>query len=88
MTYCMPLALLALHRFAAAARTRDAIVFALLAAAQLYSSMDYAVFFTLYVAALFAFLVCSRAPGSGRCSAPAAIAGALALLLALPLART
>ena len=89
MTYCMPLALLALHRFVTTARTRDAVAFALLAAAQLYSSMYYAVFFTVYVTALFAAL-CSARRGR-RCAkmlVPAAIAGALALLLAVPLART
>ena len=88
MTYCMPLALLALHRFASTARTRDAVLFGLLAAAQLYSSMYYAVFFTLYVAALFACLCLLTRPALRRMLGPAAIAGALALLLAFPLART
>ncbi len=88
MTYCMPLALLALHRFATTARTRDAVAFGLLTAAQLYCSMYYAVFFTVYVAALFAFLCALTRPSLRPMLAPAAIAGALALLLALPLART
>jgi hypothetical protein len=88
MTYCMPLALLALHRFVTTARTRDAVAFALLAAAQLYSSMYYAVFFTVYVTALFAVLCWLTRPALRRMLVPAAIAGALALLLALPLART
>ncbi len=88
MTYCMPLALLALHRFATTARTRDAVLFGVLAAAQLYSSMYYAVFFTIYVAALFAVLcVLMRAP-LARMLGPAALAGCLALVLALPLVRT
>ena len=61
MTYCMPLALLALHRFcrdgaSAIRRPRSA----LLAAAQLYCSMYYAVFFTIYAAALFAVLCLAR----------------------------
>ena len=88
MTYCMPLALLALHRFVTTARTRDAVAFALLAAAQLYSSMYYAVFFTVYVTALFAALCWLTRPALQRMLVPGAIAGALALLLALPLART
>jgi hypothetical protein len=88
MTYCMPLALLALHRFLAHARTRDAVAFALLAAAQLYSSMYYAVFFTVYVAALVVFLGLLQRPPLRRMLGPAVIAGGLALVLALPLART
>jgi hypothetical protein len=88
MTYCMPLALVFLHRFVQAARTRDALLFAVLAAAQLYCSMYYAVFFTLYVVALGAALVVlTRAP-IRRLLVPGAIAGVLALALALPLART
>ena len=88
MTYCMPLALLALHRFVTTARTRDAVAFALLAAAQLYCSMYYAVFFTVYVTALLAALCWLTRPALGRMLGPAAIAGALALVLAVPLART
>lgn len=88
MTYCMPLALLALHRFSDTARTRDAVTFALLAAAQLYCSMYYAVFFTVYVAALFAFTCLLTRPPLRRMLGPAAIAGLLALVLALPLVRT
>jgi hypothetical protein len=88
MTYCMPLALLALHRFATNARTRDAVLFGVLAAAQLYSSMYYAVFFTIYVAALSAvFFILKRAP-LARMIGPAALAGFLAFVLALPLVRT
>ncbi len=88
MTYCMPLALLALHRFLTGARTRDAVAFALLCAAQLYSSMYYAVFFTLYVAALLACHCLLQRPSLRRMLGPAVIAGGLALVLALPLART
>ena len=62
---------------------------ALLAAAQLYCSMYYAVFFTVYVAALFAFLCRAHATAAAAaCSRRRPIAGALALVLALPLART
>lgn len=88
MTYWMPLALLALHRFVTGGRTRDAVAFALLAAAQLYSSMYYAVFFTVYGAALFTFLCLLQRPPWRRLLGPAVIAGGLALVLALPLART
>ncbi len=88
MTYCMPLALLALHRFASTARPRDAVAAGVLVAAQLYCSMYYAVFFTLYASAVFA-LICllTRAPVR-RLLIPAAIACALAAMLAWPLART
>ena len=89
MTYCMPLALLALHRFATTARTRDAVAFALLAAAQLYCSMYYAVFFTVYVAALFAFLcVLTRPPLRPDARAGSRSPARSRSLLALPLART
>jgi hypothetical protein len=84
MTYCMPLALLALHRFLATARTRDAMAFGLLAPA-VYSS----------ISSLSSSRVCWRssclcllARPLRRLLGPAALAGALALLLALPLART
>ena len=88
MTYCMPLALLALHRFAATARVRYVIAFGLLAVAQLYSSMYYAVFFTIYSCALFACLCLVTRPPLRRMIAPGArLPASLALALALPLAR-
>ena len=88
MTYCMPLALVALHRFLQTAKMRDAVLFAVLSAAQLYSSMYYAVFFTLYATALAAVLAMLTRPPIRRMLVPAAIAGVLAIALALPLART
>jgi len=88
MTYCMPLALLALHRFSTTTRVRDAVAAGLLAAAQLYCSMYYAVFFTLYAVAVFLPLWLITRPPLRRMLVPMAIAGALALLLAVPLART
>jgi hypothetical protein len=88
MTYCMPLALVFLHRFVESARTRDALLFAALAAAQLYCSMYYAVFFTLYVGALGVALVVLMKASVRRLLVPGAIAGALAVAVALPLART
>jgi len=88
MTYCMPLALLFLHRFLATARARDAIAAAVLSAAQLYCSMYYAVFFTFYAGALLAIVGLLARPPLRKLLGPAAIAGAIALLLAWPLART
>jgi hypothetical protein len=90
MTYCMPLALVALHSFVTTARVRDAMTASLLSVGQLYSSMYYAVFFTMYAGAVFAltcWLTTSRAP-IRRLIVPAILAGAVALALALPLART
>jgi hypothetical protein len=88
MTYCMPLALLALHRFLTTTRARDAIAAAVLTVAQLYSSMYYAVFFTFYTAALVSILGLLTRPPVRKLGAPFAIGAALALLLAWPLART
>lgn len=88
MTYCMPLALLALHRFVETAKWRYAIAFGLFAAAQLYSSMYYAVYFTIYASAVAVALIwVTRAP-IRRLIVPAAVAGVLALVLAWPLVRT
>jgi hypothetical protein len=88
MTYCMPLALLALHRFLTTARVRDAAAAAVLTAGQLYSSMYYAVFFTFYAGALLLILGLLSRPRMRTLLVPATIAGAVALLLAYPLART
>jgi hypothetical protein len=88
MTYCMPLALLALHRFFATGQLRYALAFGALTAAQLYSSMYYAVFFTLYVGVLIAGLLLLTRPPLKRLVIPGALGAALALVLALPLART
>jgi hypothetical protein len=88
MTYCMPLALLALQRFTATARLKHAVLAGLLAAGQLYCSMYYSVFFMLFAGVVFA-MTCwlTRAP-LRRLAGPAAVAAALALLLAWPLAHT
>jgi hypothetical protein len=88
MTYCMPLAILALHRFTRSGRLHHALLVAVLTAGQLYSSMYYAVFFTMFVAALVAGLSVLTTPPFKRMVVPALLAGALALLLAWPLART
>jgi hypothetical protein len=88
MTYFMPLALLALHRLIATGRLKYAVLAALCGVGQLYSSMYYAVFFLLYagtIGLLLSLLVArDRIAGiAGR----AALAGAVAALLAVPLAR-
>ena len=88
MTYCMPLALLALHRFVATARVRDAIATSLLAVGQLYSSMYYAVFFVISASVVFASECIMRQVNWRRFIVPALVAGAVALALAWPLART
>jgi hypothetical protein len=87
MTYWMPLGLLALHRFIETRQVRHAVLAALCTAAQLYSSMYFAVFFLFYAAAVFAtVLVVQRRPVL-RLIGPLALAGLVAAALALPLAR-
>src|SRR4029453_10668367 len=73
MTYCMPLALVALHQFLKTARTRYAVALGWLGAPQLYCSMYYAVFFTLYAAALVIVLAVLTNPPLKRMIAPAAV---------------
>jgi hypothetical protein len=88
MTYCMPPALLALHRLAATARMRSAIAAGVLAVGQLYCSMYYAVFFTLYASAMFVVECLARRVSIRRLVVPAIAGGAIAIALALPLAST
>jgi hypothetical protein len=88
MSYCMPLALLALHRFMSTTRVRDAIAAGLLSVGQLYSSMYYAVFFTMFGGVVFILTCWLTRASVRRLLAPAAVAGVLAVLLAWPLART
>ena len=87
MTHWMPLAFIWLHRFSATLKVRDAIAVALLAAAQLYSSMSYGVFFTLYAGAVLGTLLLVARPPRRRLLVPVASALAVAMLLAAPLAR-
>lgn len=87
MTHWMPLALIWLHRFSATLKVRDAIAVALLGAAQLYSSMYYGVFFTLYAGAVLGTLLLVTRPARRRLLVPVASALALAIALAVPLAR-
>ena len=86
-TQWMPLSLLAIHRFVETARPRDAVLAALAVVAQLYSSMYYAVFFLFYGGTVFLVLAVGRKRRVGEIVKPAFIAGALALALAVPLAR-
>ena len=83
----MPLSLLAIHWFVETARPRDAVLAALAVVAQLYSSMYYAVFFLFYGGTVFLVLAVGRKRRVGEIVKPAFIAGALAVALAVPLAR-
>jgi hypothetical protein len=85
MMQWMPLALLALHEFLATLRLRYAVLSGLCLVAQLYSSMYYAVFFSIYAAAVAVTLVATRRPPLRRLVLPVAAAGVLAILLAVPL---
>ena len=89
MTYCMPLALLALHRFAATARMRDALA---AGAADrrpaVFVDVLRGVLRAVCGGVLVFVCVCSRARPVRRLIVPARVAGALALAARLPLART
>ena len=87
MTMWMPLALLALHRFLESQRARHAIGAALAVAAQLYSSMYFAVFFCLYLVPVAGLLWAGRGVAWRRLWRGAVAACVLALVLAIPLAR-
>ena len=87
MTYWMPLALIWIHRFSSTLRVRDAAVVAFLAAAQLYSSMYYGVFFTLYAGAVLGTLLLISKPPRRRLLTPVAVALAVGIVVAVPLAR-
>ena len=66
---------------------RDAVAVAVLAAAQLYSSMYYGVFFMLYAGAVLGTLLLVARPPWRRLLVPVASALLLAVALAVPLAR-
>jgi len=87
MTAWMPLALLAIDRAIATLRLRDAAVAALCWVAQLYSSLYYGVFFALYGVAVSAVLCRVRRVALRRLIKPAFAAAAVALVIAIPLAR-
>jgi hypothetical protein len=87
MAHWMPLGLLAVHRLAETVRIRDAILVALCAVAQLYSSMYYGIFFGLYAMIVGAVVARTRGAPFRRLVAPAGVGAAVALALAIPLAR-
>ena len=87
MMQWMPLSLLALHRFLETYRWPWALAAGLCAVAQLYSSMYYAVFFSLYGGVVLAVLVLTRRPSLKRLIIPAVLSAAVAIALVLPLAR-
>jgi hypothetical protein len=87
ITYWMPLALLAVHRFLETLRFRDAALAASAVVLQLYSSMYYAIYFLIYGAAVFLVLAFGRQLPARRVVRPALASGVLALALAIPLAR-
>ena len=87
MTVWMPLTLLAIDRAIDTLRLRDAVVIALSWIAQLYSSLYYGVFFGLYGLAVTSVLCWSRRVGIHRLIKPALGAAAVAVILAIPLAR-
>ena len=87
MTYWMPLALLAWHRFLVTQRARHAGAAALCMVGQLYSSMYYGVFFALYmIPVLGTLLLMTRLP-LRRMWLGAVTAGAIGILLSIPLAE-
>ena len=85
MTYWIPLALWAGHRFLATARVRHAVAASLFIAAQLYSCMYLTVYF-LWFAAIVALVLLVRPPQHLRTYVRGALAGTIVLIaLALPL---
>ena len=87
MTFWMPLGLIALDRFAASLKVRDAVLLALCWAAELYSSMYYGVFFSIYATAVLGtLLLVARRPWRTWVP-PLAVASVVALLIAVPLGR-
>jgi hypothetical protein len=87
MTFWMPLALLAVHRFFETARWRYALAAAVAVTAQLYSSMYYAIFVSIFLAALSLVLFRFSRQTTGRLFRPIAAGALLATVLAIPLAR-
>jgi hypothetical protein len=88
MTYCLPLVLLAVHRFFATCKLRYAVLAAIFATTQLYSSMYLAVLFMWQALGVCALLLLFVRPPLRRLVIPGAIAVVLALALAFPLVRT
>ena len=88
MTYWLPLVLLAMHRFFDSLRIRDAVLTAVVAVAQLYSSMYLAVLLMWQVLGMSAVLLGLTRPRLQRLIVPALAAGTLAIVLASPLVST
>ena len=87
-THWIPLALLALLRFAESWKTRWAIVAALCMVAQLYTCMYIGVFFPIYAVAVIGTLLVVRArPPWRQLATPLGVAAVIAVAAALPLAR-
>jgi hypothetical protein len=87
MTQWMPLALLALHLFVATGRWRYAIALGLVGAAQLYSSMYYAVFFLVFATPIGIGLLLVYRPPLRRLVLPLSAAAVVAGVLVVPIAR-
>jgi len=87
MTMWMPMTLMVMMRLGETHRVRYALLAGALAAAQLYSSMYYGVYFPFYAAVVIGILGVVWKWKWRRLIGPAAIGGAFALGLAVPLAR-
>lgn len=87
MTYCMPLALLALHKLVETPKVRYAVLAGVFAAGQLYSSMYYAVFFSVFAAIVFAATCWLKKVRLRALVVPALVGAVVALALAWPLAH-
>jgi hypothetical protein len=87
MTFWIPLSLLALHRFLKTMRVSWMVIAALLAVAQLYSSMYFAVYYLWIAAVVFGVMCAFLRPPVRRILGAVTVAGALAIAMALPLAR-
>jgi hypothetical protein len=87
MMQWMPLAMLALHRFVLEPRFRYALAAVMCVAVQLYSAMYYAVFLTMYAAAVACTLMLWRPALWRRIAIPAAGALLIGAGLAIPVMR-
>jgi hypothetical protein len=87
MTFWMPIALVAVHRFIETARWRFAIAAALALIAQLYASMYYGIFLELFAATVGLVLFRFSPHRAAALWRPLAAAAVVAVVLALPLAR-
>jgi hypothetical protein len=87
MAFWMPLALLALHRFATTARLGWAVVAAAFAVAQLYSSLYLSLFFGCYVLILIAGWAIGRRAQIATWIPGAVLASAVLVVFGLPLSR-